>query len=71
MKSQRAIDAAEICAAYESVEEGLRRVGKLLRTTEVGRYLWARDHKAAVTGLRVIVKQLRRDVPSYDGDITS
>ena len=69
MKSQRAIDANEICAAYEAVEHELRRVGKLLRTTEAGKYLWSRDHKAAVTGLRVIVEQLRRDVPSYDGEL--
>jgi len=65
MADQRAADARQIEEAYESVERALSQVGKLLRTTEAGRFMWSSEHKSAVTGLKVIVEKLRRDVPNY------
>lgn len=62
---QRAADARQIEEAYESVERALSRVGKLLRTTDAGRFMWSREHKTAVAGLKIIVNRLRRDVPNY------
>ncbi len=66
-EDQRAVDADTIMASYNKVEESLRVVGKLLRTTEAGKYMWANDHKSAVTGLRIVVEKLRHDVPRYRG----
>lgn len=51
--------------AYRVVEESLRTVGKLLRSTEAGQFLWSAEHKTAISGLRVLVKRLRQDVPHY------
>lgn len=65
-KDSRANDTAEIRMAYENVEESLRNVGKLLRTTYAGKFMWSHDHRNAVTGLRAIIKKLRDDVPLYD-----
>ena len=65
LSSDRAVGAKAIEDAYSLIEKSLSRVGKLLRTTHAGRYLWAADHKAAVSGLKVIVKHLRNDVPNY------
>lgn len=62
---QRAIDGKEIREAYRTVEESLRAVGKLLRTTEAGHYMWASDHKSVVTGLRIVIEKLQHDVPRY------
>jgi hypothetical protein len=59
-------EAQEICNAYEVVARELAHVGKLLRTTEAGKYLWSTEHKSAVTGLRTLVEMLRLDVPLYD-----
>ena len=64
-KDGRAMDARQIKEAYQSVETALSRVGKLLRTTEAGKYMWSSEHKSAVTGLKVIVTKLRRTVPDY------
>lgn len=63
---QRALDSIEIKKAYKTVEGALRAVGKLLRTTEAGKYMWASDHKNAVTGLRVAIEKLRHNVPRYE-----
>ena len=63
----RRADVIAICNAYTEVEKALRRVGKLLRTTEAGKYMWAADHRSAVTGVRVVIEKLRKDVPRYDG----
>jgi len=63
----RARDARQIKDAYQSVEAALSRVGRLLRTTEAGKFMWSSDHKSAVTGLKVVVAKLRWDVPDYDG----
>ena len=65
MTDQRADDVEKIEQAYLKVETALKEVGYLLRTTEAGKYMWSSDHKAALTGLRVLVAQLRRDVPAY------
>lgn len=64
-RAQRVVDVIKIKRAYDEVGESLRIVGKLLRTTEAGKYMWSSDHKSAVTGLRIIVETLRREVPSY------
>lgn len=63
--SQREIDAKQIKDAYSEVEDALRTVGRLLRTTEAGRFMWATDHRTAVTGLRIVVEKLKYDVPDY------
>lgn len=62
---QRAQDSDAIKAAYENADDALRRVGKLLRTTYAGQFMWATEHKTAISGLRVVVQRLRRDVPQY------
>ena len=63
----RAEDSRKIRLAYLEVEFALLKVGKLLRTTEAGRYAWAANHRSAVTGLKVVAEKLREDVPRYDG----
>lgn len=68
MSSIRQRDASQIIAAYGNVELALRQVGRLLRTLEAGKYMWACDHKSAATGLRIAVEALRRSVPRYDID---
>jgi len=55
-----------IRAAYDRADAALRQVGKLLRTTHAGEYLWSADHKTAISGLRVVVQKLRQDVPYYN-----
>lgn len=62
---RRQTDVEAIEKAYSEVEAALSKVGKLLRTTEAGKFMWANDHKSAVTGLRIVVEKLRADVPSY------
>lgn len=64
---KRTEDVRQIRLAYLDVEIALRKVGKLLRTTDAGKYMWASDHRSAVTGLRVVTEKLREDVPRYDG----
>lgn len=61
----RRVDVQAIKAAYEEAEQSLRVVGKLLRTTYAGQFMWAADHKSAVTGLRIVLEKLRYDVPTY------
>lgn len=51
--------------AYYEAERALGRVGKLLRTTQAGHRLWSSQHKTAVSGLRVVIDTLARDVPYY------
>ena len=63
--NQRAKDSERIQEAYLDVAKALSVVGNLLRTTEAGKYHWSAEHKTAVSGLNVIVKQLRRAVPDY------
>ena len=63
----RAEDSRKIRLAYLEVEFALLKVGKLLRTTEAGRYAWAAKHRSAVTGLRAVMEKMREDVPRYDG----
>lgn len=65
MSDERAFEAREIEDAYKEVENALSSVGRLLRTRVVGSYLWAGEHKSAVTGLRILVEKLRADVPNY------
>lgn len=67
MSDTRPEDSRKIQAAYADVERALRRVGKLLRTTYAGKFMWSSDHKAAVSGLRVVVEKLRYSVPRYEG----
>jgi hypothetical protein len=62
---KRQADVQAIEKAYSEVEAALSNVGKLLRTTEAGKFMWASDHKSAVTGLRIVVEKLRGNVPSY------
>lgn len=64
---KRTEDVRQIRLAYLDVEIALRKVGTLLRTTDAGKYMWASDHRSAVTGLRVVTEKLREDVPRYDG----
>jgi hypothetical protein len=66
--SERHKTAGEIRAAYKDAEKALRRVGRLLRTTEAGSYLWATEHKTAVSGLCVVLTKLEQDVPYYEGE---
>ena len=62
---QRAVDAIAIESAYEAAESSLERVLELLRTTEAGRFMWAENHKDALSGIVTIVHMLRCDVPNY------
>lgn len=62
---ERVIDVHQIKQAYELSEDSLRMVGRFLRTTNAGRHMWASDHKIIVTGLRIILERLRRDLPDY------
>ena len=64
--SQRAQDAIQIDEAYKQVEKSLAKVGRLLRTTEAGKFIWADNHKTAVSGLKAMIKQLRKTVPDYN-----
>lgn len=61
-------DADMICEAYDRAEVALRHVGKLLRTTRAGEFLWSADHKTAISGLCVVVQKLRQDVPYYNDE---
>ena len=65
-RQQRSKDMVKINVAYSEVEDALRHAGKLLRTTHAGEYMWASDHKTAITGLRIVMEQLRRNLPHYD-----
>jgi len=69
--SERQQTASEIRAAYKDAERALRRVGRLLRTTEAGRYMWSADHKTAVSGICVVLDKLAYDVPDYADDIAN
>jgi hypothetical protein len=60
-------ESERIRLAYGRVEEALADVGKLLRTTEAGSFMWAGRHKTAVSGLKATVNILRYAVPRYDG----
>jgi len=62
---QRAIDAEQIKQAYRDAEAALSHVSRLLRSTEAGRYMWSAEHKTAISGLKVVVGMLRKDVPDY------
>ena len=66
--TERQQTAQEIRAAYLDAEKALRHVGRLLRTTEAGRYLWSAKHKTAVSGLCAMVYTLAYDVPDYYDD---
>ena len=66
--SERQQAAREIRVAYKDAEKTLRRVGRLLRTTEAGRYMWSAEHKTAVSGLCVMLDKLAYDVPDYADD---
>jgi hypothetical protein len=57
-----------IRAAYDHADAALHQVGKLLRTTRAGEFLWSAEHKTAISGLRVMVQKLRQDVPYYHDD---
>lgn len=61
----RALDAEQIKAAYDEADRALQMVGKIIRTSKAGKYIWASDHKTAISGLRVVVRKLRNDVPRY------
>ena len=65
-RQQRAKDMVKINVAYSEVEDALRHAGKLLRTTHAGEYLWSGDHKAAITGLRIVMEKLRQNLPHYE-----
>lgn len=62
----RGAEADMIRAAYDRADDALRQVGKLLRTTHAGEFMWSSDHKTALSGLRVVVQKLRENVPYYD-----
>ena len=66
--TERQRTATEIRAAYLEAEKALRRVGRLLRTTEAGRYMWSAKHKTAVSGLCAMIDTLAYDVPDYYDD---
>ena len=66
--TERQRTASEIRAAYKDAERALRRVGRLLRTTEAGRYMWSQHHKTAVSGICVVLDKLAYDVPNYADD---
>jgi hypothetical protein len=61
----RAESADEIRQAYRDARAALQQVGKLLRTTEAGRYMWSARHKTIVSGLVANMGVLERDVPCY------
>jgi len=63
--NKRAESAARIRAAYDDAIKAVAHVGKLLRTTEAGRYLWADRHKTSVSGVKAMLGVLRDDVPRY------
>ena len=66
MSDIRQLESSKIINAYGDVEMALQSVGRLLRTTEAGKFMWSAEHKTAIAGLKVIVRQLRSDVPRYD-----
>ena len=59
-------DVAEIRQAYKQAVDSVSEIGRLLRTTDSGKYMWSADHKTAISGIKVILKKLRADVPQYD-----
>jgi len=63
---KRRVTAAQIRQAYLDAETSLRDVGRLLRTTDAGKYLWAVQHKTVVSGLAIVLNKLAYDVPEYD-----
>jgi hypothetical protein len=67
MDDSRKQSSKEIRIAYSRAEKDLAYIGKLLRTTEAGKYMWSARHKSAVTGLKQIIDLLKYDVPTYDG----
>ena len=66
MSDFREASAKQIHDAYLSAEKELRKVGRLLRTTEAGKYVWATEHKTAVSGLAICINKLAYDVPDYN-----
>ena len=62
----RGYEADMIREAYEAADKALIKIGRLLRTTHAGEFMWSADHKTAISGLRVIVSKLRDDVPYYN-----
>jgi hypothetical protein len=66
---KRGLDTIKIKEAYKNIEKSLREVGRLLRVTEAGKFMWSSDHKSAVTGLRIVIEKLRYDVPDYEVEI--
>lgn len=64
----RMFDAERIKQAYENVDIGLGEVGRLLRTTQAGQYMWSAEHKTIVMGMRAMIRKLQHSVPSYDGE---
>jgi hypothetical protein len=53
-------------SAYKDAETALREVGRLLRTTYAGKFMWASDHKIAVSGIRIALESMRRRLPRYE-----
>lgn len=63
---RRGPEADLIREAYDRSEDALRHVGKLLRTTSVGQFMWATEHKTAIIGLCAMIRKLQYDVPYYN-----
>lgn len=66
MSDQRHKEAVQIAEAYAAADRALAHLGRLLRSTDAGTYLWAAPHKTAVSGIRAVLKALRNDVPNYE-----
>ena len=63
--AERKRSAREIIEAYIEAEKYLRRVGKLLRTSRAGKYMWSAEHKTAVSGMVATIEILISAVPRY------
>jgi hypothetical protein len=57
--------AIQITSAYEHAIKSVAEIGRLLRTTEAGKFMWGNDHKTAISGIKIILTKLKEDVPSY------
>jgi len=67
---QRRREAEQIRALYREAAQALRRVGRKLRTSPEGRFLWATKHKTAISGLAASIEILASDVPHFSSDLS-
>jgi hypothetical protein len=68
MRDTRQESSAKIIQAYKNADLALAEIGRLLRTTESGKFMWSSEHKTFVSGMRVAVQAMMKEVPRYSSE---